>query len=501
LHRDFYGKATGNWCILSRIYNGPMDFEAVVVGSGPNGLVAAIEIARAGHSVCLIESRDSIGGGVRSAELTLPGFVHDVCSAVHPLGVASPIFNALPLAKHGLEWVHPRAPLAHPFDEGTGAILHRSIDATGATLGPDAPAYSKAFSRFVRNADKLIPEILAPPVHLPRHPFLLMPFGISAIQSAQRFVQRRFRGPRARGLFAGIAAHANMPLDASPTAAIGLFLSILAHSSGWPIVKGGSQKLSDALASYFVSLGGQIMTNTHIKSMRELPPARVVMFDLTPRQILRIASDELTPSYRWELHKYRYGPGVFKLDWALNSPIPWKSPKCAEAGTVHIGGTFEEIISGEQAVAKGRCPEKPFVILSQPTLFDETRAPEGKHTAWAYCHVPSGSAIDMTDRIESQVERFAPGFRDCIIGRHAMTPKDLEKYNQNYVGGDISGGIQNILQTIARPSLRVTPYATSLKGVFICSSSTPPGGGVHGMCGYHAARAALATILYNRKQR
>jgi len=475
-----------------------MEFDAVVVGSGPNGLAAAVEIARAGHSVCVLESRDTIGGGARTAELTLPGFLHDVCAAVHPLAIASPFFKTVPLAQYGVEWVHSPACLAHPFDDGPAAMLYRSIGKTCATLGTDGHPYEKFFSVLVKNAEKLIPEILSPPVHLPRHPVSLMRFGIHAIRSAERFSNSRFHGNRARGLFTGVAAHANMPLDASPTAAFGILLTMLGHVSGWPIIKGGSQKLSDALASYFSSLGGKIITDSHVKSLRLLPTSSAVIFDLTPRQILNLMFDQLPPSYRWELQKYRYGPGVFKVDWALSSPIPWKSRECLEAATVHIGGTAEEIVEAERTVAQGRCPERPLVILSQPTLFDATRAPDGKHTAWAYCHVPSNSKIEMTERIETQIERFAPGFRDCILHRHIMTAPDFEKYNPNYIGGDISGGVQDILQIVARPSLRRRPYIMPLKGMFICSSSTPPGGGVHGMCGYHAARAVLSTILYNR---
>jgi phytoene dehydrogenase-like protein len=478
-----------------------MDFDAVIVGSGPNGLAAAIEIARAGHSVCVIEARDTVGGGARTAELTLPGFLHDVCSAVHPLGIASPFFKSLPLARHGLEWIHSPACLAHPFDDGSAAVLHRSLQDTCATLGSDARAYEKRFSWLARSAGKLLPDLLAPPIHLPRHPLLLMRFGAGAIQPAQRFLNRHFQGNRARGLFAGIAAHSNMPLDTSPTAAFGLLLGLLGHFGGWPIVKGGSQQLSDALASYLKSLGGTIVTGTPVKSLRELPTSRALIFDLTPRQILNLAFDRLPPSYRWELRKYRYGPGVFKVDWALSSPIPWKSRECRLAATIHLGGTAEDVIESERIVANGRCPERPFVLVAQPSLFDNTRAPKGRHTAWAYCHVPGNSKIDMTDRVESQVERFAAGFRDCILARHTMTAMELEAYNPNYVGGDITGGIQNMLQIIARPSLRVTPYAIPVKGLFICSSSTPPGGGVHGMCGYHAARAALSTILYNRANR
>ncbi len=393
--------------------------------------------------------------------------------------------------KHGLEWIHPPAAAAHPLDDGTAAILELSLERTAATLGPDARAYLNLFAPLVRNAPALIPEILAPPIHVPRHPFILMRFGLKAIQSAQRFTERRFKAERARALFAGIAAHANMPLNLSPTCAFGLLLGMLGHVRGWPLAKGGSQKISDALLSYFLSLKGHVVTGTHIKSRRELPRARVILADITPQQLLRFAGDDFPPIYRWELHKYQYGPGVFKVDWALSSPIPWRAKECHRAGTLHIGGSMPEIVASEEAVARGRCPEKPLVLLAQQSLFDPSRAPEGKHTAWGYCHVPRGSKTDMTERIETQVERFAPGFRDCIIGRHTMSPSDLENYNPNYIGGDITGGLQNLLQIIARPSLRVSPYSTPLKNLFVCSSSTPPGGGVHGMCGYYAARAAL----------
>jgi phytoene dehydrogenase-like protein len=369
--------------------------------------------------------------------------------------------------------------------------------ATDKTLGADDAAWEKRFSKFVRNIDKVLPEILMPPIHLPRHPLLMLSFAIQAIQPARMFATRKFRDNRARSLFSGIAAHSNMPLDQPPTAAFGLLLGMLAHVHGWPIVKGGSQNLSQALASYLESLGGKIETGVRIKSLRELPPARAFFFDLTPKQILNIAFDRLPPSYRWELEKYRYGPGVFKMDWALNAPIPWRYAECLKAATVHVGGSANEIADSERIVARGRHPDQPFVLVAQPSLFDETRAPTGMHTAWAYCHVPNNSKIDMTDRIESQIERFAPGFRDCVVARHVMNTSELETYNANYVGGDITGGVQNILQTFSRPSLRVVPYAMPIEGMFICSSSSPPGGGVHGMCGFHAARAALSTVLYN----
>ena len=478
-----------------------MEFDAVVVGSGPNGLAAAIELARAGCSVCVFEARDTLGGGARSAELTLPGFVHDVCSAIHPLGNVSPFFKSLPLAQFGLEWIQPAAALAHPFDDGTAAVLEQSIERTSATLAPDERAYANVFAPLVRNAGKLIREILAPPAHVPHHPWALARFGIKAIQSAETFNQRHFKGNRARSLFAGISGHANMPLHLRPTAGFGLLLGMLGHSNGWPIVRGGSQKLSDALASYLKSLGGRTVTGTRISSLGDLPTARAILLDITPKQLLKLASDRFPPSYRWELQKYQYGPGVFKMDWALNSPIPWNAKECGRAATVHVGGSAEEIIAAEAAVDKGRCPDRPFVLLAQQSLFDPSRAPEGHHTAWAYCHLPRGSTVDMSERIESQIERFAPGFRDCIISRHIMTPADFENYNPNYIGGDITGGIQNVLQMVARPSLRLRPYSTPVDDLFICSSSTPPGGAVHGMCGFYAARTALRRLGYNQHTR
>jgi phytoene dehydrogenase-like protein len=472
-----------------------VEFDAVVVGSGPNGLAAAIEVAQAGYSVGVLEARDTIGGGARSAELTLNGFIHDVCSAVHPLGFASPFFKTLPLAKYGLEWVQPQAGAAHPLDDGTAVILQKSIDSTAETLAGDARSYTRCFTPLAENADKLLPEILAPPIHMPRHPLLMLSFGLQAIQTAAGFARRLFSGPRARALFAGIAAHSNMPLNVRPTAAAGLLLGMLGHAGGWPLVKGGSQKLSQALAGHFESLGGRIFTGQRVKSLRDVPPSRAALFDVAPRELLAIAGDRFPASYRRQLENYKHGAGVFKVDWALSGPVPWRAQECLQAGTVHIGGTLEEIVDAEQAAVEGRHTDRPFILFAQQTLFDSTRAPAGKHTAWGYCHVPKGSTVDMTDRIESQIERFAPGFRDCIIGRHTMSPADFEAYNPNLIGGDISGGLLNIRQLFARPALRRLPYITPAAGLFICSSSTPPVGGVHGMCGYHAARAALSTIL------
>ena len=425
---------------------------------------------------------------------TLPGFVHDICSAIHPLAVGSPFLSTLPLSEHGLEWIHPLAPLAHPFDDGTAALLERSVEATCETIGDDASAYRKLMAPLVADWDKLAVELLGP-LRPPRHPLALARFGLRAIRSARGLAEAVFRGERARALFAGTAAHSILPLERSLTAGVSLVLGISGHAVGWPMPRGGSQRISDALASYLRSLGGEIVTLTPVESVDELKPSRVILLDLTPRQLLRIADHRLPTRYRRKLQRYRYGPGVFKVDWALEGPIPWKATECARAGTVHLGGTIEEIAAAEGAVWKGQHPERPFVLLAQQSLFDPTRAPEGKHTAWAYCHVPNGSTFDMTDRIERQIERFAPGFRDLILGRSTMSPEGLEEYNANYVGGDIIGGVQDLRQHFARPTLSLSPYVTPARGLYICSSSTPPGGGVHGMCGYFAARAALRRDL------
>ena len=467
--------------------------DAIVVGAGPNGLAAAIELARAGLSVTLLEGEEEIGGGVRSAALTLPGFVHDVCSAVYPLGVASPFFATLPLAGHGLEWIHPPAPLAHPLDDGTAVLLERSFSATASSLGKDGEAWRRLLLPLAEGWPQLASDILAPP-HLPRHPLLLARFARHALRSAQGLAEARFRGPRARALLAGLAAHSFLPLDRPATAAIGLVLGLLGHAVGWPIPRGGAGSLSAALAEHFQFLGGRIETGTAVRALDQLPAVRTILLDVTPRQLLAIAGDRLGPRYRRRLEEYRYGPGVFKIDWALAGPIPWRAPECALAGTVHLGGTLEEIAEGEQEVWRGRHPERPFVLLAQPSLFDPSRAPAGSHTGWAYCHVPNGSTTDMTEAIERQVERFAPGFRDLILARHTRTAAGYELYNPNCIGGDINGGVQDLRQIFARPVPGPDPYATDCEGLYLCSSSTPPGGGVHGMCGYHAARAALRKL-------
>lgn len=473
-------------------------YDAVVVGSGPNGLAAAITLARAGRTVLVREGMSVIGGGMRSAELTLPGFVHDVCSAVHPLALSSPFFRTLPLERFGLEWVHPDAPLAHPLGAGTAAVLERSLDATGATLGPDADAWHRLMAPFAEQWLQLAAGVLAP-LRLPRDPLLMARFGLRAVRSASGLARADFRGEPARALFAGNAAHSVMPLTQWPTAAFGLTLAAAGHAVGWPVARGGSQQIANAMAAYFRSLGGEIVTDAPVENVDELSGAlrgaRTIVLDLTPRQVVRIAGHRLPARYRRALERYRHGPGAFKVDWALAGPIPWRAHACARAGTVHVGGTLEEISAAEDASFSGRVPDRPFVLLSQPTRFDPSRAPAGRHTGWAYCHVPHRSTADMTERIEAQVERFAPGFRDLILARSTMSPAQLERHNPNLVGGDVSGGVMDLRQLFFRPVPRPVPYRTPVGGLYLCSAATPPGGGVHGMGGYYAARAALGLSL------
>ncbi len=466
----------------------PLD--ATIVGAGPNGLAAAIALARAGRRVTVYEGAVEVGGGCRSEELTLPGFVHDTCSTVHALAAMSPFLRALPLAEHGLELVQPEAPLAHPLDDGTAVMLERSVERTASGLGPDADAYRRLFAPLVRDAEPLVRQILGP-LRPPRHPLILGRFGLDAIRSASGLARSRFTGERARALLAGCCAHSVLSLRAPVSAAFGIVLALAAHHAGWPVARGGSQRLADALAAHLRALGGEIETGRPVASLDELPRAGATLLDVTPRQLLALAGDRLPAGYRRRLARYRYGPGVFKLDWALRGPIPWAAPEVARAGTVHLGGSLEEIEASEEAATRGEHSDRPYVLLVQPTLFDASRAPEGMHTAWAYCHVPHGSTRDMTTTIEAQVERFAPGFSGLIAGRHAMDCAEVERRNPNYVGGDINGGVQDLRQLFARPVLRPVPYATPEPGLFLCSSSTPPGGGVHGMCGYWAARAAL----------
>ncbi len=471
-------------------------YDAVVIGSGPNGLAAAITLALAGRSVAVFEAHDTVGGGMRSGELTLPGFIHDICSTAHPLGIASPFFRTLPLERYGLEWVQPPAPLAHLLPTGA-AVLERSIAQTAAGLGADGPAWRRLMQPLARDWDDIARAFLGPlrPFALATHPLALGRFGVRALLPASLLARLTFRGDAARALFAGMAAHAMLPLDQPPSAAFGLMLGVSAHVAGWPFARGGSQRIADALAAYLRALGGEIFTSAPVDSLDALPSARAILCDIAPRQLLRLAAKRLPASYAAALRRYRYGPGAFKLDYALDAPVPWTDPACLRAGTVHVGGTLAEIAAGEQAVAHGEAPERPLTLVVQQSLFDPTRAPAGKQTLWAYCHVPNGSPVDMTARIEAQIERFAPGFRERVLARHVSGPADLERYNPNYVGGDINGGLQDFAQLFTRPTLSLDPYRTPVAGLYICSSSTPPGGGVHGMCGYWAAQAALAGSL------
>jgi phytoene dehydrogenase-like protein len=471
----------------------PTPYEAIVIGSGPNGLAAAITLARAGKRVLLREGAATVGGSMRSAELTLPGFTHDVCSTVHAMAVASPFMRSvLQNAKTPLDvrFAKPTIAFAHPLDREPAAFVSQSLAETTNSLGDDAAAYRQLFAPLLAQWEDLFDTILASP-RFPRHPLLLARFGASALRSAQSLAQSFFSTERTRAVFAGAAAHSILPLDWTATAAFGLVLTLAAHIDGWPVVGGGSQRLADALANHFISLGGVIETNSPVKSLDEVADASAVLCDMTPRQLLQIAGEKFPARFRRRLERYRYGPGVFKMDFALSSAIPWKDPRCDAAGTVHLGGSLTEITAAEAAPWKGEHARCPFVLLVQPTICDATRAPAGKHIAWAYCHVPNGSTFDMSERIESQIERFAPGFRDCVLGRRTFRTDELERYNPNLVGGDINGGAQNFGQMFTRPVAQLNPYATPIKNVFLCSSSTPPGGGVHGMCGYNAAQAAL----------
>jgi len=472
--------------------------DAIVVGSGPNGLAAAVALAREGHSVRVYEAQPTIGGGARSAELTRPGFVHDMASTVHALALLSPFLKSLPLSQFGLQFAHPEAPFAHPLDDGTAVVVERSIDATVSALGlRDGRAYGKLVRPLVEQWDTLMEALLGP--FSVRHPIAMAKFGRHAIRSAEVLARRLFQSDRARAMFAGVAAHSMVPLDKLATSGYTLGLLIAAHAVGWPVSRGGAQRLANALAAYLRSLGGDVVTDTPVESLASLPPSRVVLLDVTPRQLVRIAGDRLSRFYRWRLSRYRYGPGVFKMDWALNAPVPWRAPECGRAGTLHLGGSLAEIAAGERASWEGRHSERPYVLVTQPSLFDPTRAPRGKHTLWAYCHVPNGSTVDMRPVLERQIERYAPGFRDCIDDVHVMSPADLERSNANLVGGDLGGGAGDLLQLYARPVARLNPYRTSIDNVFLCSSSTPPGVGVHGMSGYHAARAAMKAIRERRR--
>ncbi len=471
-----------------------MSYDAVVVGSGPNGLAAAITLAQAGKSVLVIEGKDCIGGGTRTLELTLPGFRHDICSAIHPAGFSSPFLRGLPLEQFGLEWIHSPAMLAHPLEDGSAIMLEKSVEATAEGLGIDAKAYRELFGRLSRAWPKVSEDLLGPLPIPPKHPFESAAFGLLALQPAAWLARWAFQRPRARALFAGQSAHAMLPLEKLTTAAFGLGMTLYGHVGSWPMARGGSQWISEAMATYLRSLGGEIQTDWMVETIDELPPAQAILFDLTPRQIVKIAGQRLPDSYRRQLGRFRYGQGVFKIDYALSGPIPWKAKEAGRAATVHLGGTLEEIQASERAVWRGQVSDRPFVLVAQQSLFDATRAPAGKHTAWVYCHAPANSTMDLTSRIEAQLERFAPGFRELVLARATHNSIEMESYNPNYIGGDINGGVQDIFQFFTRPTLSLNPYKTPAKGIYICSSSTPPGGGVHGLCGYYAAKTALKDL-------
>lgn len=472
------------------------NLDAIIIGSGPNGLAAAIELARNGKKVRVVEASKTIGGGTRTAELTLPNFHHDYCSAAHPMGVLSPYLKTLPLEKYGLEWIYPKASVAHPLDDEPAIILSKSIEETANNLGVDGKRWKKLFEYFVKNGDHLLADSLKP-LGIPKHPFLLARFGLNALWPATTFAKAKFKGKRAKALFAGCAGHSVLPLDFYFTSALGMMFSLTAHLVDWPVAKGGSASITKAMAAYFKDLGGEIQTEFLVKHLKELPAAKAYLFDTDPKQLAEIAGDELPNSYKKRLLKYNYGPGAFKVDWALDGPIPWKDPRCLDASTVHIGGTMEEIAKSERMAWEGKHCDQPYLILCQQSQFDPTRAPAGKHTGYAYCHVPHGSTKDMTDAIENQIERFAPGFKELILAKHKTNSANFYQYNPNYFGGAITGGAADISQLFTRPVARLDPYATPNPKLFICSAATPPGGGVHGMCGYWAARSVLSNIKSN----
>ena len=474
----------------------PPELDAVVIGSGPNGLSAAVELARNGAAVLVLEAAGTIGGGTRTAELTLPGFHHDVCSSAHPLGILSPYFSTLPLREHGLTWIQPAASVAHPLEREPAVILGPSLEATALSLGQDANAYRRLIGPLLHSPDELLAEVLGP-AHLPRHPMVLARFGLPALLPATVLGRSLFREQRARALLAGTAAHSVLPLSKPVSAAVGMLFLLSAHLQTWPVARGGSASITNALAGYLRSLGGSIETDRPVRSLADLPPARVQLFDTSPAQVATIAGSMLPRGYVDHLRAFRYGPGIFKVDGALDGPIPWSDPACLSAATVHVGGTLDEIAAAEAAVWRGEHPDRPFVLVVQPSIADPTRAPKGRHTAWGYCHVPSGSNVDLTTVLERQVERYAPGFRDRILARHAVRTADLERYNPNNVGGSITGGVNDLGQLFTRPAVRADPYSTPNPRVFICSASTPPGGGVHGMCGFHAARSALQRLAHS----
>ncbi len=471
------------------------EYDAVIIGSGPNGLGAAVALAQKGWRVLVVEAGEAIGGGTRTKELTLQGFHHDVCSAVHPTAVASPFLRALKLEEHGLRWIHPEIPLAHPLDGGRAAVLHRSLDATAEGLGRDGRGYRRLFATLVKNADKLYGDIFTPPpMALPRHPLLMARFGMAAAMPVQLLARTIFKDDAARALLAGNGAHSVLPLTQMFTSAVAVMLQFSAHAVGWPVAAGGSQSIANALAAVLQKHGGEIVCGWPVKTMSELPKARAYLFDTSPRVMSRVAGEELPAGFRRRLEAFKHGPGIFKIDYALSGPVPWTNESCRKAGTVHVGGTLEEIAVSERDAFEGRHCEKPFILVAQQSVCDPSRAPDGKHTLWAYCHVPHGSTQDMEPRITAQIERFAPGFRDCILARHTMNCAQVEAYNMNCHGGDIVGGMVNLAQLLTRPVARLDPYSTPNPKVFICSASTPPAGGVHGMCGWNAAQSVMRRV-------
>jgi len=467
------------------------DVDAVVVGSGPNGLFAAVALASAGWRVLVLEAADRPGGGLRTEEVTLPGFRHDICSTAHPMAMASPAFRATDLAREGLAFAQPELPVAHPLSLGRSAVLHRDVATTAAGLGLDGPRWSRVMGALAGDADRMLAGVLDPTRLPPHEPLWTLAFGATGLWPAAWVDRLALRAEPARALLAGSAAHSMLDLSSVLTTGVGALLLALGHSHGWPFAVGGSQSIADALVARIASLGGEVRCGHRVQSMADVPAARAVLFDVTPRQLLAITGDRLTGRYRRRLERWRYGAGSFKVDWALDAPVPWTDPQLADAGIVHIGGPSEEVIAAERTVARGRIPDRPFVLFAQATIADPSRAPTGQHTGWGYCHVPHGSTVDMTTAIEAQVERFAPGFRDRIIGRHIMGPAALEAHNANEIGGDIGGGSSDWRQLAARPILSTAPWATPDPRIFLCSASTLPGGGVHGMCGWNAARTVL----------
>lgn len=468
-------------------------YDAVVVGSGPNGLAAAISLAQNGAKVLVVEGKSTPGGGLRTKELTIPGFRHDVCAAIHPMGIASPFLKLLDLEAHGLFWNQPNYPVVQPMDEGRAVVHERSVSETAARLGKDEKAYLRLFEGLTNDASKLYASLLGP-LTFPRHPLAMLKFGRHALKSAKQLVDQYFTTPEARALFSGHAAHSVQALESVATAAVGLMLGVSAHRVGWPVARGGTESIARALISILRELDGELICDAPVSSFDALPKASVYLFDTSPRALASICQSQLPLGYRNQLGNYRHGPGVFKVDWALKEPIPWTNEEARLTACLHVGGTFEEVAAAERDSWQGQHSSLPFLILAQPTMVDPTRAPEGKHTAWAYCHVPNGSTLDMQSRIEDQIERFSPGFRDCILESHVMNTTEMERYNPNYIGGDVVGGVQDLRQLYTRPVARLDPYSTPAKNIFLCSASTPPGAGVHGMCGYHAAQSALKRI-------